>query len=486
MALLVRREVIVPYLGYGKVLADVERETDTWMGLYAGDDACIGVVNTQVRPEVRDDERGQSLRFWSKIEMTVLSFPTEVRLNGNAWASLKRGLREFDFSIVSEAHKIHIAATIDEGVLKGEIQTGGEVLPLEIPVGDNLLLSSDLGTAALNVPGIEVGEEIFIDTFDPMTLSVTKAKIECIGEESIRYGDKDVLTKVFVTHVGGFTSKAWVSADEEVLRAETPFGFILKKITQEQAVTEMRPRDAESVISLMSIRPTGKTPQRGALWMRLGIENMPAETELPVDDTQLRGGLGRYIIRIPENPVVEGRVLPDVEKAEYTESDTFVQSSHPKIVAMSKEIVGDEQDPWQRAMRIYQWVYDNIDKVPVMSLPSALEVLKSKEGDCNEHTVLFTALARAAGIPARIAIGIVWSDELAGFYYHAWPEVYMGRWTWMDPTLGQPMADATHIKLLTGSIEKWSQLLPYLGKLQIEIVDIGYTREPASETSETP
>ncbi len=43
-----------------------------------------------------------------------------------------------------------------------------------------------------------------------------------------------------------------------------------------------------------------------------------------------------------------------------------------------------------------------------MSIPNALEVLESKKGDCNEHTVLFNALARAAGIPAKTAVGVVY------------------------------------------------------------------------------
>ncbi|HQE84349.1 MAG TPA: transglutaminase-like domain-containing protein, partial [Candidatus Hydrogenedentes bacterium] len=108
----------------------------------------------------------------------------------------------------------------------------------------------------------------------------------------------------------------------------------------------------------------------------------------------------------------------------------------------------------------------------VLSIPSALEVLKSRVGDCNEHTVLFAALARSVDIPTRIALGVVWSEELDGFYYHAWPEVFVGEWLWMDPTLGQTVADATHVKLLTGDIERWPRLLPFLGKLRIEVTEV--------------
>jgi transglutaminase-like putative cysteine protease len=167
-------------------------------------------------------------------------------------------------------------------------------------------------------------------------------------------------------------------------------------------------------------------------------------------------------------------------------ADAFIQSDHAEIRATASNILASagldagpseaqasEAQARARAEALYEWVYREIEKVPVLSLPSAIEVLEQKRGDCNEHAVLYTALARASGLPTRIAIGVVWSELLNGFYYHAWPEVWVGdRWLWIDPTLGQPVADATHIKILNGGIERWSQLLPYLGRLEIEVVEI--------------
>jgi len=153
-------------------------------------------------------------------------------------------------------------------------------------------------------------------------------------------------------------------------------------------------------------------------------------------------------------------------------ADAFVQSDHPAIRRQADAIVGAESDPWLRALALHDWVFEHVEKEPVVRIPSALEVLERRRGDCNEHTVLYAALARAAGLPTRIAIGLVWSDAYDGFYYHAWPEVRIGDWVRIDPTLGQPLADATHLKLLTGGIESWPQLLPYLGRLEIEVVDV--------------
>ena len=76
-----------------------------------------------------------------------------------------------------------------------------------------------------------------------------------------------------------------------------------------------------------------------------------------------------------------------------------------------------------RAERLTRYVNALLDKKPTVSLPSAREVLRTKVGDCNEHTALYVAMARALGIPARIAVGLVYIH--GAFYYHAWPEVYL-------------------------------------------------------------
>ena len=72
------------------------------------------------------------------------------------------------------------------------------------------------------------------------------------------------------------------------------------------------------------------------------------------------------------------------------------------------------------------WVHDSISDRITFGMPNALQVLKTRTGDCNEHTQLFVALARAVGMPARIAAGLAYVD--GKFYYHAWPEILLNDW----------------------------------------------------------
>ena len=114
-------------------------------------------------------------------------------------------------------------------------------------------------------------------------------------------------------------------------------------------------------------------------------------------------------------------------------------------------------------------MHDSLKKAITFGLPSATQVLAARSGDCNEHTQLYLALARAAGIPARSAAGLAWVR--GKFYYHAWPEVFLGDWVAVDPTFGEFPADAAHLRFVTGGLDRQAELLRLIGNLKVDVVN---------------
>ena len=267
------------------------------------------------------------------------------------------------------------------------------------------------------------------------------------------------------------TSRSWVAEDGEVLQATTPFGLILRKISpSELADTVVADADVD-LIQQLAIQPTGKSviPDASRLVVRMGGVDLEA---LPEGTTyQNREGDVLTLVQ-PALPTNGGGPKIAIDPTPFLASDPFVTASHPDLIAQARAIVGEEEDRWRQAVLLHDWLFEEIEKVPVLSVPNALDVLRTHQGDCNEHTVLFTALARAVKIPTRIAIGLVHSDTIGGFGYHAWPEVYVsGGWHPLDPTLGQLSADATHIKLLNGSIGEWVRLAGFIGQIELEVLE---------------
>jgi transglutaminase-like putative cysteine protease len=146
-------------------------------------------------------------------------------------------------------------------------------------------------------------------------------------------------------------------------------------------------------------------------------------------------------------------------------SEALIQSDHPNIVTKAREIVGDATDAVERVRRIMAWIAQNMEQVNVVGVPSALETLQTLRGDCNEHTTLFTALARAVGLPTRVDVGMVHQE--GRFFYHAWAEVLLGdAWVTVDPTWGQFPADVTHLRFVRGSLREQLAMFNVIGRIK--------------------
>jgi transglutaminase-like putative cysteine protease len=77
------------------------------------------------------------------------------------------------------------------------------------------------------------------------------------------------------------------------------------------------------------------------------------------------------------------------------------------------------------------------------------------------------ALARALGIPARQQAGVIYQE--GKFFYHAWAQVYLGAWVSVDPILNQVPADAAHIRLVEGDLDRQADLVRVIGRLKVEV-----------------
>ncbi len=160
-------------------------------------------------------------------------------------------------------------------------------------------------------------------------------------------------------------------------------------------------------------------------------------------------------------------------------SNGLIQSDNAKVMAMASRVAPGEQNPWRVAVALERLVKQSMTEVNFSSaLASAAEVCETLKGDCTEHAVLLAALARAREIPARVALGLVYSEGLGGFAFHMWTEVYVaGGWYPLDATLGQGGLGAAHLKLTSTNLkgaEGLASFLPVakvLGRLKIEVIE---------------
>jgi len=160
--------------------------------------------------------------------------------------------------------------------------------------------------------------------------------------------------------------------------------------------------------------------------------------------------------------------MPDsIQK--YLYPDSYVQSDAPEILQLASYITQGSRNNFEKVEKILTWVYKNLEKKPSVTVPTALDVLKTGYGDCNEHSVLFAALARAAGIPTEIVVGLIY--QAGAYYYHAWDAVWLdGKWVFVDPIFYEFPASLNHLFLKRGSIEKQTEIIQVVGNLKIVVL----------------
>jgi len=260
----------------------------------------------------------------------------------------------------------------------------------------------------------------------------------------------------------------WVDPDGHVLRELETGSMEMVATNQEDALNVPEVKVGEvDILNALAVPCDGKIENpRQATDITVQIDGIDGKLFDLNDDVQTVISTDPLILRIHTGQVNKSS-LGDATR--FLSAEPFIQSTDPRIVSAALDIVGSEESPAVKAQLLGDWVFKNVEKDYSVSLPSAVDVLTVRKGDCNEHTALYTALARAVALPTKICIGIVYKDGL--FYYHAWPAVHLDGWKEIDPTFGQDTADATHIKLLEGGFERQADLMRIVGKIKIKLIE---------------
>jgi len=267
-----------------------------------------------------------------------------------------------------------------------------------------------------------------------------------------------------------------MDSEGNVLKEDTPFGWTLEKCTANEALTVLHgSAPSPDILAAMSVPCEGliKDP-RHCRKLKLRLKGVPfTQAELELSDRQkVIGGARTNLDLEVSTAVLPAAQLPPLPLPEnikrYLAATPSLQSGDPEMLKKAEAITKGKATAWDKSIALYDWVYNRVSKESTVSLPSALDVLHTLKGDCKEHTYLTVGLARAAGIPARIMVGVVYHE--GAFYYHAWPSLYAGRWIEMDPTWGEETVDATHIALIEGELEQQLRLVKVLGQLRIQVL----------------
>ncbi len=291
---------------------------------------------------------------------------------------------------------------------------------------------------------------------------------------------RDTVRAWHAVSADGMGMDLWMDSQGQIVEARRNDGLTLRRTAFEIAFENWRQNDpARAVPALADGRIVGAT------WLASGAP--PPRTALESITVQVGGGYSREVadwfqLRRRQTTRTIARATPEQWRSRYAlpanvswqesfrsslQSTPELDAEAPGIARRAIRLRGRETDPAIVAERIVHWAHDSL-RAEVPGTPrSASETVAAGGGDAREFALVVTALARAAGIPARTETGLLFHG--GRFHVHSWSVVYLGRWIPVDGMLGQFPADAAHIGIVQEAVDLGPEITRILARLDLSV-----------------
>ena len=210
-------------------------------------------------------------------------------------------------------------------------------------------------------------------------------------------------------------------------------------------------QSAELVAASSPLRVRLSSPNAQELADALGVK-------LPANQASFEYVFGRY-------PQVRG-----AEARTWLEPTFVIDFTEPEFDPLRQEL-GARGSPITRP-QLVEYVAALLDESNDRGWDLASVVARRRQGDCSEHAVLTTALARQQGIPSRVVVGVVLVADGKNYsaFGHAWSEMLEdGQWRVADAALFDLQAAVRYVPITLMEDEGLGYAMSLMGVLKMWI-----------------
>ncbi len=470
----------------------------TWYGMFMNGRKIGFLTATQDTVNENGRER-KRLTTRSSVTLTMMgtTLTQETDLITVMDASL-RPLRQ-QYTIVSGGSTTRIQATFAPKEVRCVVEAGGSPSTRVIPIPPGAVIAADTGLPGVSET-LRVGTRSTVYSLNPLTVSLDKTTVfvEARVRAELAGVQYDAFRVVTTTPLGKATGLQ--TSDGELLWATLPLQMAVYRMSEQDAAKTDAPVPAhaemgetpasgasepdreEDFAALTAIVPDKPIPSpRTTRRLVLDLGGLPSDVKPLADARQAVASLGRkqvnghsltyrYTISAAKPPT-RGVKLPvkSGSLSRYVRSGPYLDLDRVEVRTLARRLRDPGGDTAQTASRIRAWIHGNMTADYGIGTPrSACDILSRRRGVCRDYATLFTAIARAAGVPTKAVGGIVYAD--GRFYYHAWAECWVGAWIPFDATLPSDFVDATHVKFSEGEPTDMMQVFRIIGKLTVKVV----------------
>ncbi len=486
--------------------------SEEWTGLYFGQKKMGYSVNRTTlityvgKPALQETTRGVT-------NLVLLGAKVEQDESSEAITDLKHRPLKQIVDVKSNGSALHVEARFDYAARKiyCTVGSGPDATrkTLDIPPGANLATDTSMLTEGQD---LAVGKTLKFYYLQPLSVELQSATLKVTGKSLVR-SDSGKEISAFEVHADLPEGKmvAWAGRDGKMVKSELRLGQFTMTIVQESRAHALdtayttpalapaiagAPATPADLADATALKPDRVLPDPRTLrYLKATISGVPEQNLVPSDarqsftraaEAQGDGVTADFTVRAERFDAADASQWPVRDSAfrPYLIRAAYLETDDAPIQQTALKLRGKETNLFTIASSIRDWVHTEMTPdASIGVVRSAKDVFGRRRGVCRDYATLYTALARAAGVPTRLCAGIVYAE--GKFFYHAWAESYVGRWVAFDPTLHDAKkasyVDATHIKFAQGDVTQMFEVVSIVGRLKIHVVD----SEPASKDLET-
>ena len=368
---------------------------------------------------------------------------------------------------------------LPDGRFRVDITVGGATRQETMDWAAGALLAEGQRLAMLDA-GRQPGRHYRLAMFDPASRQVLDVDTEVLGEETVQLpgGTERLSHQRQILHQarGEQVLDLWLDAQGRVRKGLLGMlGSRMEMLACDRTCAQAPAQGVDMFRAAMADSPRALTPNLRTTSLRYRVHVDGDATQPFIDtDEQRVIPLGHGDWQIDTGgPHVHGQPPPQPGDLA---ANAWLQSDDPLIRELTAKAIGNAGTPVLKMRRLRNFVSGYITQHGLdVGYASALEVANHRQGDCTEFAVLLAAMARAAGVPARVVTGMVYTDRYGNaarvFVPHAWVQAWTGqRWQSYDAALRH--FDSTHLALDSGDGDPWHfyGVTDLFGRLRIDSV----------------
>ncbi len=447
-----------------RIIANGTREQ--WFGLFLKGKK-IGYAHLVIRPAAAGEPGGVVGSIGARLRVGGAGTTADVDIEQERFYEKAAPYRlvEIRSREQSSGNRVERRYRLDGEQMVGVQTVDGSAQPERRVAAGHETLLSVLDQQAVEPAEVRAGMSATVSEFDDDSESeeMTAVKVVEVRRQRLSGIDTDVVELSAQTEGEATITRTLVASGPVILGTTIGEGMEIRWEEKEQAENDLSGFDMVDDAVAVD-RPLGDPSAVRELHLRVVVPESVRLRDAPNQELT-RKGHGAYEVALFSRP---GLPVMPAERQAALAITSSIDAGDPAVVELARTVTAGESEPARRVERLLDWTYQNLEKHLSSNLTTASQVLAHKQGDCTEHALLFVALARAAGIPAREVSGLVYmGDRFQRFGWHAWAEVALdGRWVQVDPSWGEAMANATHLTLGVGDDTDW---VSALGGLDIKL-----------------